>query len=104
LGGVNNNNFVAKSWNFKPYNLSYLPNSLSIREEYINTESYFILTVKHPNNLVDVSDTIIITNSEDLTINNNVTSSYILISNSYINKEHTVYAINLKNSHWKRKW
>jgi hypothetical protein len=27
---------------FKPYNLSYLPNSLSIREEYINTESYFI--------------------------------------------------------------
>jgi len=83
---------------FKPYNLSYLPNSLSIREEYINTESYFILTVKHPNNLVDVSDTIIITNSEDLTINNNVTSSYILISNSYINKEHTVYAINLKNS------
>ena len=83
---------------FKPYNLSYLPNSLSIREEYINTESYFILTVKHPNNLVDVSDTIIITNSEDLTINNNITSSYILISNSYINKEHTVYAINLKNS------
>jgi hypothetical protein len=83
---------------FKPYNLSYLPNSLSIREEYINTESYFILTVKHPNNLVDINDNIIITNSEDLTINNNITSSYILISNSYINKEHTVYAINLKNS------
>jgi hypothetical protein len=83
---------------FKPYNLSHLPNSLSIREEYINTESYFILTVKHPNNIVDINDTIIIMDSDDITITNNITTSYILISNSYINKEHIVYTLNLKNA------
>ena len=80
---------------FKPYNLSLLPNSLSIREEYIDSDSYYILTVIHPNNFVEVNDIILITNSNDVNVFDNKLTDFKVINSSYINKEHIVYSVNL---------
>jgi hypothetical protein len=83
---------------FNPYNLTKLPNSLSIRSEIINNEKYLILNINHPNNMVEPGDII------EIQLASLVTVSYIIESNtqiyaidsSYINKPHTVYQINLK--------
>lgn len=84
---------------FNPYNNSKLPNSLTIRKENIDLKSYFVLTVDHPNNLVDVGDKIIIFNSDNVTVSTNTNNTiFDLINSKYINKTHIVYGVNLKNS------
>lgn len=82
---------------FKPYNLSKLPNSLSIRKNIINNSNYFILTVNHPNNFVDIGDKIQISKSNNVTVTSS-SGSIEIISPEYINKEHVVYSLNKKNS------
>lgn len=81
---------------FKPFSLSKLPNSLSISKENINTEEFFILTISHPNNYVEIDDIISITNSSDVTTTTN--SGIRLIPSKYINKEHKIYKVNLRNN------
>ena len=80
---------------FKPYNLSKLVNSISCHKEIIDSTNYYILTIKHFNNLVEIGDIITISDSTDITYKNNL--SFDLINSSYINKDHTIYNINLKN-------
>lgn len=93
---------------FNPYNLSSLPNSLYVTEQSINSIKYYVLTVIHPNNFVDIGDTITISNSNDVNVidnvikNSNITDTdqqyLVIINNSYINKDHIIYDINLKKS------
>jgi hypothetical protein len=83
---------------FKPYNLTKLPNSLSIKLITINNDSFYILNVSHPNNIVDINDTITISNSGNITIKDEVNTNQIQsIDSSYINKTHIVYNKNLEN-------
>jgi len=84
---------------FKPYNLSKLPNSLSVRKETINDSLYYILNVGHPNNIVDVDDIIMIGDAGNVTIEleqDGIKTIYSLDA-SYINKEHIVYNVNMEN-------
>uniref|UniRef100_A0A6C0EEF4 Uncharacterized protein n=1 Tax=viral metagenome TaxID=1070528 RepID=A0A6C0EEF4_9ZZZZ len=84
---------------FEPFNLTKLANSLSLKINIINNIKYYILNVNHPNNLVDINDTITISSSNNVTIydENNITQINS-IDSSYINKTHQVYAININNS------
>ena len=82
---------------FKPYNLSKLPNSLSISEKNINNINYFVLTVSHTNNFVSIGDKIVISNASNVTVTSSGEILIKLISSNYINKEHNVYEINTKN-------
>jgi hypothetical protein len=73
---------------FTAFKTDKLPNSLKIDIFNINNIDYFRLTIKHPNNLVEVNDLITITNSLDLGV----------ISKSYVNKTLTVYEVNKENN------
>ena len=84
---------------FSPYNLTKLPNSLSCKQEVINSTIYYVISVKHSNSFVQVNDTVTISGSESVTINNIESGSYLLIDSLYINKTFTVYSINLNNSY-----
>ena len=81
---------------FKPYNLTKLPNSLSIKLITINNNTYYILNISHSNNIVDINDTITISNSSNVTITNNI-NQIQSIDAFYINKSHIVYDKNLEN-------
>ena len=78
----------------RPYYLTKLPNSLSISEKNINNIKYFILTVSHVNNFVNIGDKIVISNASDVSVTSSGETSLKLISLNYINKEHNVYEIN----------
>ena len=80
---------------FYPFNLTKLPNSLSIRTITLNNAIYYILSVSHPNNIVDIGDIITISNSSNITINNN--NQIESIDAKYININHNVYSININN-------
>lgn len=80
---------------FTAYNKINLPNSLIIRLLTINNQLYYILTVLHINNLLQVDDTIIITNANDTTIN--INNNIFIINATYINKEFKIYAIDTNN-------
>jgi hypothetical protein len=82
---------------FKPYNISKLPNSLSVRLEVIENIKYYILNVGHPNNLVDINDIITIYNSESVTLKNLQDNTIYSIDLLYINRDHTVYTTNSEN-------
>ena len=84
---------------FNPYNLTKLPNSLSIRSEVINTQTYYILNVGHPNNLVETGDTVEISNSSTVTFKKetNEGNQIYQVSANYINGTHKIYGINLEN-------
>jgi len=85
---------------FLPYNIINLPNSISCRQEVIESNIYYIINIKHHNNFLQVNDIITISGSSSITINNTQTSnSYLLIDSSYINKSFTIYSINLNNSY-----
>ena len=83
---------------FKPYQLNKLPNSLFIREKNEKNVNYFVLTVSHPNNFVDIGDKIIISEAGDVSITSSGETSIKTISNIYINKKHEIHEINAKNS------
>ena len=84
---------------FKPYNLTKLPNRLSIRSEVINTLTYYILNIGHPNNLVDIGDTIEIYSSSTVTLKKqtNEGNQIYEVGADYINGQHKIYGINLEN-------
>ena len=77
---------------FIPYNFIKLPNSITCKQEVINNITYFILNVKHANSFLQVNDKITISNSNNITYNNN--DSFLSINNSYINKTFSIYSIN----------
>ena len=82
---------------FSAYNLITLPNCLSIRNEIINLNNYYILDIIYPYNMVEVGDTITISSSNEVTIKNNINDNnyqILSISNNYINTNHLVYSIN----------
>lgn len=104
-----NNNKLIKKYNifdvlfeintqtiiFTAYNKINLPNSLIIRLLTINNQLYYILTVLHINNLLQIDDSIIITNANDTTIN--INNNIFIINATYINKEFKIYAIDTNN-------
>jgi len=73
---------------FSAYKTENLPNCLKVDIYTINNIDYFRLIVKHPNNLVQVNNKVIVSNSLDIG----------LINKSYINKSFTVYEVNIENS------
>lgn len=84
---------------FKPYNLTKLPNSLSVRLVNIGSSAYYILNIGHPNNIVEIGDTITISESGTVTTKEEVNFAIQILSidSSYFNKDHKVYAVNLEN-------
>ena len=84
---------------FKPYNLTKLPNNLSIRSEVINNHTYYILNIGHPHNLVDIDDIIEISNSSTVTLKKqtNKGNQIYEVGAHYINGQHKIYGINLEN-------
>jgi len=104
----NNFNIILDSTShtitFSSYYLINLSNSLSIRKANItdnnNSDLYFILNIHHPNNLVNVNDTITISNSNIVTfkqVNNDNTVQIFSMASSYINNNFNVYNINKEN-------
>ena len=73
---------------FTAYKTEPIPNALKIDTLELNGTKYFILIIRQQSNLVNVGDTITISNSDDLG----------LISKSLINTSLTVYSINKENN------
>jgi hypothetical protein len=73
---------------FTAYKTEPIPNALKIDTLDLNGTKYFILIIRQQSNLVNVGDTITISNSDDLG----------LISKSLINTTLIVYSINKENS------
>ena len=73
---------------FSAFKTENIQNSLVVDIITINNIQYFRLIVNHPNNLVEINDSVIITGA--LTIG--------VINASSINKTHTVFEINKNNS------
>lgn len=71
---------------FKSFKYDIVPNSININAVEINDEFYFMMTIEHPNNFVEVGDTIEITNSESVSI----------VPANIINNSHTVYSVDKK--------
>ena len=96
----NNFNIILESTthiiSFYSYYLINLPNSLSISQDTINLDTYYILNIYHPNNIVNINDTILISNSNMVTFKliSNSNIQIFSIDSSYINKSFTVSSIN----------
>jgi len=82
---------------FNPYSLSVLSNPLSIKIISINSIEYYVMTVFHPNNLVNINDIITISNATDVTFNEYTNNLYqsISIDGNNINKDHIIYSVNI---------
>jgi hypothetical protein len=81
-------NTFTQTVTFTAFKLDNLPNSLRVEITTIFGNSYFLLTVRHPNNLVEVGDIIEIAGS----------TSISSVPSSAINKKHRVYSINKEQS------
>lgn len=80
---------------FTSYNITSIPNSLSVKIKTLNNIEYYILTVYLKDNYVSVNDIIIISNSSNITIK---TDQIYSISSNYINNNNLiVYSIDSKN-------
>ena len=85
---------------FEPYNLTKLPNSISCKEQVIDSVIYYVINIKHTNNFLQVNDSITISGSSSVTVNNiQQKNSYLLIDSSYINNTFLIYSTNLNNSY-----
>ena len=73
---------------FSAFKTENIQNSLKVDIIIINSIQYFRLTIKHPNNLVEIND--LITISESVAIGR--------ITTNNINKTHTIFEINKNNS------
>jgi hypothetical protein len=84
---------------FMPYNLTNIPNSLSLRLETINSNEYYILNISNDSLIINSGETVIISSSDDVTIKNtlNNITEILSVASSYINKSHSIYSINLEN-------
>ena len=81
---------------FTAFNIDKLPNSMSIREETIDQNIFYVLTVSHKNNVINSGDAIIISGAGDVTINTNLKQIYS-VANSYINGTLIIYSVDLNN-------
>ncbi len=81
-----NLNSYTQEITFSPYKYNNLPNSLSVSIVEINNIKYVNLTVYHPGNLVEKSDTIIISGALKIGT---------IIDATYINTTQTIYDINI---------
>jgi len=79
-----NYNSYTQEIKFTAFKTDNLPNSLKADVIQLSGTDYFRVTIKHPNNLVEVNDIITIKNSVDLGV----------ISRLNINKDLTVYEVN----------
>lgn len=84
---------------FNTYNLTRLPNSISVRIVNVDSVLYYILNVEHPNNIVDINDTITISSVTEVTTKDTVNNQtqILLIDGAYFNKDHKVYSVNYEN-------
>ena len=73
---------------FTAFKLDNLPNSLRVEQTVIFGNNFFLLTVRHPNNLVEIGDVIEIAGS----------TSIGAVPSSAINKSHRIYSINKEQS------
>ena len=78
-----NYNSYTQEISFTAFKTDILPNSLKADIVQISGTDYFRLSIKHPNNLVEVNDTITIKNSSDIGV----------ISRLNINKDLIVYVL-----------
>jgi len=86
---------------FSAFNLITLPDCLSLRKEIINLDTFYILDIVYPNNMIEINDIITISLSNEITLKNNINTlqyQIISISNNYINQDHIVYSINKENN------
>ena len=83
---VINYNLNSQEIKFISYRTSLLPYSLSMEQALSIGSEIIQLTVKHPNNYVNVGDNIIISNSLDIGD----------INATLINTSHTVYSVNIE--------
>ena len=74
---------------FNRYNDVNLPNSLSITKILINSVYYYSLKITNVNNILKANDTIIISNSEIVSIFGTTN----VIQSQYINKQFTIYSV-----------
>lgn len=81
-------NSFTQEITFTAFKTENIQNSLKVDIITINSIKYFRLTVNHPNNLVEINDSVTISNAVAIGI----------ISTSSINKSHTVFEINKNNS------
>jgi hypothetical protein len=81
---------------FRPYNLTKLPNCLSINLEIISNIPYYILNIKQSNNFVNVGDIVTLTSATGVTYSDGLVN--YMIAPSYINKTYNVYSINIATS------
>jgi hypothetical protein len=84
-----NYNLFTQEITFSAFKTENIPNSLKVDIVTINSIQYFRLIVNHPNNLVQINDSITISNSNAIGI----------ITTNFINKTHTVYEINKNNNY-----
>lgn len=82
---------------FEPFNLAKLPNSLLINLKIIDNNIYYVLTVHHPNNFVEINDNITISNSLNIIFLDDINKLNKQINSTYINKIHTVYSVNIQS-------
>lgn len=84
---------------FKPSIIAKLPDCLSLQQVTIGNQLFYILNVEHPNNIVEVNDTITIDLATEVTVKViiNGQEQILSIDNSYINKAHQVYSVNIEN-------
>jgi hypothetical protein len=82
-------NLFTQEVTFSAFKTENIPNSLKVDIVTINSIQYFRLMVNHPNNLVQINDSITISNSNAIGI----------ITSNFINKTHTVYEINKNNNY-----
>ena len=82
---------------FNPFNLIKLPNSITCKQVVINSIIYYLINIKHKNNFLKVGDSITISGSSNITINNS--NSYLLIDSLYINKTFKIYSVNSNNDY-----
>ena len=82
---------------FQSFNIVKLPNCLSIVSNTIDNEVYYILSVNHPNNILQKDDNITISDVSNVTIKD--TDGQIkAIDGSYFNKTHKIISSNIKNN------
>ena len=82
---------------FQSFNIVKLPNCLSIVSNTIDNEVYYILSVNHPNNILQKDDSITISNVSNVTIKD-TTGQIKVIDGSYFNKSHKLISSNIKNN------
>lgn len=76
-------NIFTSELKFKSFSVNSLPNSITNDTVTIDTKVYYRLTIKHPNNFVEVKDSVEIINSNGIGV----------IPKASINGFHTVYQV-----------